>query len=74
MKEIIKQGKIPEEIKYKCKCKECKTLFTFNINDLEYSYMYDYCKFVKCPYCNNSNLILFLHKYKEIITNENKRR
>ena len=65
MKEIIKQGKIPEKIKYKCKCKECKTLFTFNIDDLEYSWVYDYDKFVQCPYCNKSNVILFLHKYKE---------
>ena len=74
MKEIIKQGKIPEKIKYKCKCKKCKTLFTFNIDDLEYSYMCDYCRYIQCPNCNKSNVILFLHKYKEIITNENKRR
>ena len=70
MKEIIKQGKIPEKIKYKCKCKECKTLFTFNIDDLENNYGYDFDKYVQCPYCNKSNFILFLHKYKEIITNE----
>lgn len=64
MKEIIKKGEIIKDIKYKCRCKECKTLFTFNIDDLEAVYMCNE-KIVKCPYCNENNFILFLHRYKK---------
>lgn len=63
MKQVIRVGKIYNTIKYKYKCKNCKTLFTFEDEDLRFHI--NALQTVNCPYCNYINKVVFLRKYKE---------
>lgn len=53
--EITKRGQLPEEVKYKLKCNNCKTEFTATIQDGKVTYDQRDGNFltVACPLCNN---------------------
>lgn len=54
MIEIIEKGVKPEQKKYRKKCGNCKTIFTYQNDDREVFGSYDYWYYcVKCPICKN---------------------
>lgn len=65
MKTILKKGtkKRKEDIVYIRKCHNCGTKFTYQMRDINFSFIHE-CDYVDCPECDISNFILINHKYR----------
>ena len=62
---IIKKGTKAEKKPplYVMTCDNCGCKFTYNNEDIEYSYLLE-SSYVWCPQCNYDNIILIRRKYR----------
>ena len=65
MKTILKKGtkKRKEDIVYIRKCHNCGTKFTYQMRDIDYSFIHE-MDYVDCPECEASNFIIINYKYR----------
>lgn len=62
---VLEKGTKPKKKPplYVRKCSNCSCKFTYNYNNLEYSYIFE-SRYIKCPQCDSCIFITINRKYR----------